>query len=103
MVALKEDGEVGTRLGPSRDQVGTKPALSRHQAEILHKCFVDTGISELMTITGRKNRTKFRHQVLGPLLEAGLIEMTIPDKPTSPKQTYSLTEKGRKNARLVHD
>ena len=96
MVDLKEDGEVGTKLGPSRDQAGTKPALSRHQAEILHKCFVDTGISELMTITGRKNRTKFRDQVLGPLLEAGLIEMTIPDKPTSPKQRYRLTEKGRR-------
>jgi hypothetical protein len=24
-------------LGLSRDQVGTKPALSRHQVEILHK------------------------------------------------------------------
>jgi len=33
---------------------------------------------------------------LGPLLEAGLIEMTIPDKPTSPKQRYRLTEKGRR-------
>jgi hypothetical protein len=38
---------------------------------------------ELMAITGRSDRTKFRHEVLNPLQEAGLVEMTIPDKPRS--------------------
>ena len=36
-----------------------------------------------------------RHQVLNPLIEAGLIEMTIPDKPQSSRQKYRLTNKGR--------
>ena len=49
-----------------------------------------------MTLVGRINRAKFKNQVLKPLLEAGWLEMTIPDKPTSSKQTYRLTEKGRK-------
>lgn len=48
-----------------------------------------------MTVSGRTNRTKFRNQVLNPLIEAGLIEMTIPDKPTSSKQRYRITDKGR--------
>jgi len=39
--------------------------------------------------------TKFRHQVLNPLIDDGLLEMTIPYKPTSIKQKYRLTEKGR--------
>jgi ATP-dependent DNA helicase RecG len=55
----------------------------------------DQGITDLMAISGRKNRTKFRDQVLNPLLEEGLIEMTIPDKPRSSKQKYRLTDKGR--------
>jgi ATP-dependent DNA helicase RecG len=40
--------------------------------------------------------TKFRDQVLNPLLEEGLVEMTIPDKPRSSKQRYRLTDKGRR-------
>ncbi len=72
-----------------------KSALSRHQVEILHKCREDSMLVELMAITGRSDRTKFRHQVLNPLQEAGLVEMTIPDKPRSSKQRYRLTEKGR--------
>jgi ATP-dependent DNA helicase RecG len=74
---------------------GTKLALSRHQVEILHKCSEDSMLVDIMAITGRSDRTKFRHQVLNPLLEAGLIEMTIPDKPRSSKQKYRLTGKGQ--------
>jgi ATP-dependent DNA helicase RecG len=48
-----------------------------------------------MTLLERSNRTKFRDQVLNPLLKAGLVEMTIPQKPRSSKQQYRLTEKGR--------
>ena len=48
-----------------------------------------------MAVAGRANRTKFRDQVLNPLIEMGLIEMTIPGKPTSSKQKYRLTQKGR--------
>lgn len=35
------------------------------------------------------------HAVLRPMLAAGLVEMTIPDKPRSSKQKYRLTNKGR--------
>ncbi|RLC08735.1 MAG: AAA family ATPase [Deltaproteobacteria bacterium] len=86
---------------PSKHQVGTKSALSRHQVDILHKCQNDSALVDLMGITGRSDRTKFRHQVLNPLLEAGLIEMTIPDKPRSSKQRYRLTERGRRILREI--
>lgn len=48
-----------------------------------------------MAIAGRSDRTKFRNQVLEPLLSQGFLEMTIPDKPRSSKQRYRLTEAGR--------
>ena len=79
----------------SEAPVGTKSALSRHQVEILRKCLTDSPLVELMAVTGRSDRTKFRHQVLNPLLVSCLIEMTIPDKPNSRLQKYRLTEKGR--------
>ena len=75
--------------------VGTMSALSQHQVEILNKCLIDTGITEHMGIAGRTDRTKFRNQVLNPLIEAGLLEMTVPDKPRSSKQKYRVTEKGQ--------
>ena len=42
-----------------------------------------------------KSQANFRERYLKPALEAGLIEMTIPDKPRSSRQKYRLTEKGR--------
>ena len=48
-----------------------------------------------MALAGRTNRTKFRDQVLNPLIEAGFIEMTVPDKPRSSKQRYRTTPAGR--------
>ncbi len=74
---------------------GTRLALSWHQVEMLDKCLIDTGITELLEIAGRTDRTKFRNQVLNPLIKAGFLEMTVPDKPSSSKQKYRVTEEGR--------
>lgn len=74
---------------------GTKLALSQHQVKILHMCLVESSLVDFMHLVGRSDRTKFRNQLLNPLLDLGLIEMTIPDKPTSRLQKYRLTEKGK--------
>lgn len=49
----------------------------------------------LQQAVGLKARKNFRQLYLAPAIDAGLIEMTIPDKPRSSKQKYRLTEKGR--------
>lgn len=49
---------------------------------------------ELMEKMGLKDVKHFMQHYLQPTLSAGLVEMTLPDKPKSKKQCYRLTEKG---------
>jgi len=84
--------EAGVQVTP---QVGTKWGPSRDQVEILDYCHESAALADMLATAGRTNRTKFRDQVVKPLLDAGLIEMTIPDKPRSSKQRYRLTEAGQ--------
>jgi len=51
---------------------------------------------ELKNLLMLKNDEHFRKAYLNPALKAGVIEMTIPEKPNSSKQKYRLTELGRK-------
>jgi len=53
------------------------------------------GSNELLNAVGYKTRTGNFKNSLSRLLELGMIEMTIPDKPRSSKQRYRLTPKGR--------
>ncbi len=50
---------------------------------------------EIMESLNLKHRSTFRNNYLNPALKLGLIEMTIPDKPTSQLQRYRLTKKGK--------
>lgn len=59
---------------------------------------VFTGVhtrGELQKMLGLSNRDYFRKSYLQPAIEAGLVALTIPDKPTSRNQKYYLTEKGK--------
>ena len=48
-----------------------------------------------MQVTVRRDRTKFRNQVLKSVMEAGWLEMTIPDNRCRSKQKHWVTTKGR--------
>lgn len=97
LVATQE-GDGWRQCECSRDQVGTKSGLSqapsRHQVKTLAKASAGAALTDLMAVANRSDRTKFRHQVIQPLMEQGLLEMTPPDKPTSSRQKYRLTEQG---------
>ena len=51
--------------------------------------------SALRSILGIKHRPTFRDNYLHPAVDAELIEMTIPEKPSSSKQKYRLTDRGK--------
>lgn len=90
---------------PSRHQVGTKSAPSQHQvvekeldfdtAEKRLRSFCEEGrsMNEMMSFLGWSDRTKFRKRFINPLIEKGILEMTIPDKPQSSNQRYVTTQK----------
>ncbi|MCL2000407.1 MAG: hypothetical protein FWG74_03150 [Planctomycetes bacterium] len=84
-----------------RDQVGTMSGLSGEQVEVLQNSAEDKTLLELMVVAGRTNRTKFRDQVINPLLTDALLEMTIPNKPKSRLQKYRLTAKGQFRINLL--
>jgi Fic family protein len=75
---------------PSQHQVGTKSELTVEQSYVLAILKGEMTLMALMKEVNRSDRSKFRSQVLNPLMDAGLVEPTIPDKPTSSKQKYRL-------------
>ncbi len=51
--------------------------------------------NELMEILQMKHPRNFSYNYLNPAIKQGLVALTIPDKPTSSKQKYYLTENGK--------
>ena len=48
----------------------------------------DMSVREMMAALGFTSRDKFLKNYLSPALKAGLVEMTDPNSPKSPKQRY---------------
>ena len=70
----------------SIDQVPTK--LTDQVEMILNFCKEPHSKSEIMVYLNYKHKRNFTSLYLKPLLEKGLLRMTIPDKPRSSKQKY---------------
>lgn len=81
--------EAGARSVPSRNQV------TGEVRRLLRTLDGEMQRRELQVALGLKHEDHFREAYLVPALDAGLVAMTIPDKPKSSKQRYRLTEKGR--------
>ena len=45
-------------------------------------------MQEIMEVVNQTNRSRFKKNIINPLLVAGVLSMTIPDKPNSPLQQY---------------
>ena len=49
---------------------------------------------ELLEIMGLRSRKSFKENYIDPSINAGYVEMTLPNTPTSKNQRYRLTVKG---------
>jgi ATP-dependent DNA helicase RecG len=78
------------------EQVEPLRELTEVQWLIVASADAPRSIGELMAATGYKQRPYFKATHLKPLLDGGVIRMTVPDKPNSSKQKYVLTDAGLK-------
>ncbi len=87
-----------------RDQVQTKleTKLDEKTRTIIKGLEVPKKRAEILKGVGLSNNTINHEKYIGPLLRAGWIEMTIPEKPNSSKQQYKLTAEGQKIKTLLH-
>lgn len=70
------------------------PQVTPQVLALLSKVSGEMTRQEMMDLAGLKDRKHFGDAYLQPSLDAGFLEMTIPDKPQSSKQRYRLTEQG---------
>jgi ATP-dependent DNA helicase RecG len=70
------------------------PASTPQVLHILATAAREASRDELQTASGLRDRMHFAREYLQPLLDAGWIEMTIPDRPRSSKQRYRITTAG---------
>jgi ATP-dependent DNA helicase RecG len=82
-----------TKTAEEKDKSLHKKILQYIQ--ILLFSFVAASMDRLMDLSGYESRTSFRNIYIKPLLEAGLLLRTIPDKPNSPHQQYVISKKGK--------
>ena len=114
--AYDNGGKVGGKVGgdnvPSLSQAlsqalsPVRPQLSEVQLKkivsVIDYLFRASGsITELMDCAGEKNKNRFRQTILKPLVDTGLVELTIKDVPNSPKQKYTLTDGGREKLQAI--
>jgi ATP-dependent DNA helicase RecG len=91
-----EQCQRGTKPELSWEQVGTKLGLSWEEVVKLFMALQNQRtMTELKDLYHWANTTKFRTKYITPLIEAQLVGMTFPDKPTSPNQRYFLTDSGK--------
>ncbi len=86
-----------TSTGQVPDKYRTSCMTEPDMLKFLEYCQTARSVKEMMHRLGLKHRETFLKNYLNPLIQTGLIIMTIPDKPRSPKQRYVITPEGRKS------
>lgn len=77
--------------GVTEQSNGTHPIKTKllgKVQDIVNYCTVPRAAAEILSRMGLTNQTKNRKKYINPLIEDGLLKLTIPDKPNDPNQKY---------------
>jgi ATP-dependent DNA helicase RecG len=86
----------GSRMASRPDTAEvTAQVTAEVTAQVAAFCREPKSAKEIMGELGLKHWKTFQENYLNPLIEGGIIQRTIPDKPKSNRQKYHLAEKGR--------
>ena len=91
--------QVFAETGKLKDVIGITPQVAR----LFEGMSGNHSRQELQKIFDLKDVEHFRKAYLLPAIEAGFVEMTLPDKPKSRLQKYRLTENGKTLKNLLKD
>lgn len=80
---------------PISEQDGTQSIPNVENIDkLIVFCTEARSFGEMLAFMSLTDRTKFRRKYIRPLLDAGILEQTIPERPNSQNQKYRLTAKG---------
>ena len=96
----KEKGQ-DTIHDTQQDTIHDTIHVTEHVERLITLLTREMNRPQLQDILGISNRSHFVAAYLGPALKAGLIEMTLPDKPTSRHQRYRRTARGEALAEQI--
>ena len=78
----EEVTELSNGANPSKDKPSGKVQ------DIINFCTIPRTAAEILSRMGLTNQTKNRKKHINPLVEKGILKLTIPDKPNDPNQKY---------------
>lgn len=82
-----ESNQAHNESNQAEDDLVTRP-LTKKEQDIRNFCSVPRTAQAIMDRLGITNQSKNRQKYITSLLELGVLERTIPDKPNDPNQKY---------------
>ncbi|MGH4049816.1 MAG: RNA-binding domain-containing protein [Clostridium sp.] len=80
------EGDIFKTIIPLTPQA--TPQADKEVKELLEFCAIPKTRSEMQQFMKLSDRENFRKNILNPLIKGGVLKLTMPEKPTSPKQKY---------------
>ena len=77
-----------------RPKTATIDQVSDQVTKILNLCKSAATLAQIGEVLMMHSRVYIKRKYVNPLIESALLEMTIPDRPTSSRQKYRITAKG---------